>query len=75
MTWRPTQREAGEIPAACGDTLVRLDQIPWRVRRAATERLVARGAVDEEQAARLLELLVDPGDAGGRLALRGRPAR
>lgn len=68
MTWRPSERTASEIPTACGDSLVRLRDVPFDVRREATLRLLARGALDELEAARLLELLVDPGDAGGRVA-------
>ena len=65
-------REAGffvgaKRPDPTGSRLVRLADIPLEVRLRAAELCMAEARTDEE-AARLFELVYDPGDVSGRVS-------
>jgi hypothetical protein len=58
-------------PKGVGDRLVRLADVPYEVRHhAVSEILRGRygGAKTPEEAERLMRLIYEPGDFGGRIA-------
>lgn len=53
-------------PQPCGSKLVRLRDVPLRLRQRAYHKLVRDLSPDEAET--LLDLIIDPGDKGGRIA-------
>jgi hypothetical protein len=55
-------------PQPCGTKLVRLRDVPLAERQRAYHHLVRTSVVSPEEAEALLDLIIDPGDKGGRVA-------
>ncbi len=51
-----------------GSTLVRLQDVPLADRLAALHRIMARDNLSGDEAATMLDLCLDPGDASARIA-------
>lgn len=60
------QPTAERQPAAT--RLIRLADVPFDVRRRHALKLIDSGQVPDDQLGRMFELVVDPGDASGRVA-------
>ena len=52
----------------CGNVLIRLADVPLERRLRAMQEIAKREGLSPEDAYQLLDLVLDPGDASGRVA-------
>jgi hypothetical protein len=69
MNVLPSSSPRPQAGPGCGNRLVRLRDLSFEDRRAGLEALLrgACGGLGMNDAARILHLVVDPGDASGRI--------